>query len=256
MPNDKQDKLTTDLAEGNRAILDNLKEENNWKYGYSINTMISTFGNLPKTVKLYFLSLCKQKLKELNKRMDVAGEFEFKDLEKEHAAYDAIAKFLNNGTRISLEDLKAEPTLKKITLQDGYLICPDDWIVINPEDAQKCLYAGVIECRNGAKYGIPHLLYFCNYRYGRDYPKGFDEMMERKAVSAYPRFKEILAKQVTPIDDPDNPGMMLNADEWMEAPTIGHFAIYVQGDPTRPKDYQPPAGARIVRANVNEDWED
>ena len=64
------DKLTTDLAEGNRAILDQLKEDNRWNYGYTINTMISTFGNMPVSVKKYLLSIVKQKLKELNKRMD------------------------------------------------------------------------------------------------------------------------------------------------------------------------------------------
>ena len=256
MPNDKQDKLTTDLADGNRAILDQLKEDNRWNYGYTINTMISTFGNMPVSVKKYLLGVVKQKLKELNKRMDVAGDFELGELTKEHVAYDNIAKFLNDGRRITLEDLKSEPSMQKIAMQDGYLICPEDWKIVNPEDAKKCLYAGVIECRNGSRLGIPHYVYFCNYRYGSDYPKGFTDRMEKKVASLYPTFKDVLAKQITLIDDPENPGSYLNADEWMESPTIGHFAIYIQDDPSYGKNYNPPAGARIVRENINEDWED
>ena len=81
-------------------------------------------------------------------------------------------------------------------------------------------------------------------------------MMEKKVATVFPTFKDVIAKQVTPIDDPDNPGMQLNADEWMEAPTIGHFSIYVQDDPRYGKNYNPPAGARIVRDNLTENWED
>ncbi len=250
------DKLTTDLAEGNREILDLLKENNRWDYGYTINTMISTFGNIPPSVKKDLLSLIKPKLKELNKRMDKAGVLELGELTKEHDAYDSIAKFLNNGQRITLEDLQAEPTMKKVALQDGYLICPENWIIVNPEEAENCLYAGVIECRNGSRLGIPHYVYLCNYRYGNEYPKGFTEDMEKQIANKYPVFKDVLAKQVTPIDDPDNPGVTLNADEWMEAPTIGHFSIYIQGDPMYGKNYNPPAGARIVRENLKESWED
>ncbi len=254
MPNDKQDKLTTDLADGNRAILDQLKEDNRWNYGYTINTMISTFGNMPVSVKKYLLGVVKQKLKELNKRMDVAEVFELGELAKEYDAYDNIAKFLNDGRRITLEDFKIDPLMQKIAMQDGYLICPENWKIVNPEDAKECLYAGVIECRNSSRLGIPHYLYFCNYRYGGDYPEGFTDEIDKKVATLYPEFKDVLAKQVTLIVNPDNPETFLNADEWMESPTIGHFSIYIQGDPLYGKNYDPPAGTRIVRDKITEDW--
>lgn len=82
-------------------------------------------------------------------------------------AYIDIATFLNEGNRISLESLEAEPTLKKYKMKDGILICPDNWIVINPEQANTMMYAGGVECRNSEKFGtknfgrtIPHFVFF------------------------------------------------------------------------------------------------
>ena len=59
--------------------------------------------------------------------------------------------------------------------------------------------------------------------------------------------------QVKPIDDPERPGLLLNSDEWMKAPNIGLFDIYVQGDPKYGVGYEPVAGARIIRTATEND---
>lgn len=71
-------------------------------------------------------------------------------------------------------------------------------------------------------------------------------------ISSDANFQTILDKQVDPIMDPEHPGHQLNADEWMAAPTIGYFNIYEHGDPKFGHNYEPPAGAQIVRTNETE----
>ena len=48
--------------------------------------------------------------------------------------------------------------MQKIPMDNGFLICPDDWIIVNPEQAESSSYACVVECRNAGKFGLPHLL--------------------------------------------------------------------------------------------------
>jgi len=246
-------KLTIDLTDENKATLEHIKSNLHWPYGTTINNLLSTFCGLPDGVRNELLNMIKPRLKELYHQMDLAGDFEFKELSEKCQAYNDIATFLNNGKRITLESLEKEPTMKKISVKDGYLIVPSDWIDINPDQADELPYAGVIECRNSKKYSIPHFVFHSNMKYGNEYDDLYTEHIYELCVDAYPEFKKILASQVTPIADPEHPGQYLNSDEFMNAPTIGLFSIYVQGDATYGKNYDPPAGARIIRTNQTDD---
>jgi len=245
-------KLTIDLTERNRDILEQIKATQRSPYGNTINTLIEIFCNVPESVKKELIGFIKPQLKELYRQMDGAGDFNFGELSEKTQSYMDIATFLNDGKRISASEIDACNSMKKIPIKNGYLICPNDYIIVNPEQAEKCEYAGVVECRNSSKYGIPHLLFFCNHKYGREYDHYFEEHIMKLCCKAYPRFAEIMDMQVTPIDDPEHPGRQLNAKEWMEAPTIGMFAIYVQDDPTYGRNYEPPHGTRIIRTAPEE----
>ena len=67
--------------------------------------------------------------------------------------------------------------MKKVFLKEGYVIFPEDWIILPDiyDSPDKCLYAGVVESRNSEKYKIPHFVFFSNYRYGADYPTDLDD---------------------------------------------------------------------------------
>lgn len=43
--------------------------------------------------------------------------------------------------------------VQKYDIKNGVLICPKDWIVLNPEEAKNMEYAGVVECRNSEVFG-------------------------------------------------------------------------------------------------------
>lgn len=62
-------------------------------------------------------------------------------------------------------------------------------------------------------------------------------------------FNTVLKHQVTPILDQTQANQVLNESDYMNAPTIGHFSIYVQGDTNYEANYEPPAGAKIIKQN-------
>lgn len=151
-------------------------------------------------------------------------------------------------------ELSVDDTMKVYELKGGYLKCPKEWILINLEEASDKEYAVVVECRNSLSYGeehfgepIPHFVYFTETKRMSDAPKGLSNTINHLCVRAWANFQQIIDNQVEPIDDPDRPGVQLNADEWMKAPIIGYFPVYEQGDPVYGPNYNPPYNAKIIR---------
>lgn len=234
-------KFSFDINGENKKALDNLTDNLSSKYGPIINLLISTFCRMPEDIKQAFLDFCFEKVEELENQEKVAGEYEKKGLEKEKAYYLQVAKIINVGDELELQDEKSR--MVKIELKEGYLVCPADWILLNLEQAKNCHYAGVVECRNSEKYGIPHFVFFSNRQYGTDYDDAFINDVNEMCVSAWPGFREkVLEKQVRPIPDPENRGSYLNGKEYLAAPIVGHFHIYENGEIE-----EPPYGAVIVK---------
>jgi len=242
-------KFTIDLTDQNRDLLEEIKTDQRLPYGTTINILISTFCNVPLSVKKEFLDFIKLKLRNLYQQMDAAGEFNFVDISEQAQSYLDIAKFFNNGIRYSAADIDAIPNMVKIPILNGTLICPVDVILINPEAAISSAYACIIECRNSHKYGIPHFVYFSNIPSVYEYDNTYEKTIYSECQKIYPRFDDILTKQVEPIYDPDHPGFLLNFCEWNQAPTIYFYDIYVQGDPKYGPDYDPPLNIRIIRSS-------
>lgn len=238
-------KLSFDLTDENADILAEIKNEQRIPFGQTLNSLVDIFCRLPIDVNKELLEFCKGKIKELYDAMDRAGEYEAQALMNKSQTYQNLAMFFNSGQRISIDSIECKPKMQKIQMLNSFLICPNDYIILNRDDAIYCEYASVVEVRN-AKFGVPHFIYF-HCKDASDY-KDFDcKMIEQSCAREWPRFQEVIDKIVEPIPDPDNKWKYLNAKEVEEAPQIGHFSIYVQGDPCYPKDYKPPMGTRIVR---------
>ncbi len=245
-------KRTIDLTDANDEILEMYKNERGMGYGAMINGLIHTVCLRPENVKNELLSFIKQRLHLLYRKMDQAEEFETRQLMEEAQAYRDLAKYLNDGFDVDVSEAKKTPIMIKIQMLDSYITIPDDWIVLNKEEAAQCEYALVVEVRwrNKTK-PIPHFVYFHNYSKSSQYDKTFFDKVNRKCVQAYPEFQEFIDWEKSHHDqelkpDPDNPGQFLNAEAFLEGPQIGHFPVYVQGDRTY-CDGEPPYGVCIVR---------
>ena len=216
-------KYSLDLAEENKAAVKNMAHQYEMKMGPFINFLIKTILVMPENVKNSLRSFCIQKYQENSRKYDNAGEFEKKEIKKEIDYYLNLAKLFNGG--ISIDFTNAELTMKKKEMKDGVLVIPQDWIVLNPEQEGKCKYVGVVECRNNRKYGIPVFVFYTDYQYPREYSEDYIENIYGLCESKWPRFQEIISKQVEAIPDPYRPGIFLNAEEFLNAPTIGLFSI-------------------------------
>lgn len=244
----KSSKLNIELTEKSREKLENIKVRESVPYGNTINYLIDAFADLPETVKEYLVAVCKPKMRQLQEEITNSKGFKADEIFKQMEAYRKITSYLG-GEVVNAYLTDATSDVKKINLKNGYVMCPNNFILLNPEEAENHEYAGVIECRNSSKYGIPHAMFFCDYRYGREYPKEFCDMMIQKFCEKFEKFKKIVELQVDPIYDPDNPGLLLNSDEWMESPEIGFFAVFVEGDPGYYPNYKPPYGIQIFKKN-------
>ncbi len=240
-------KLTLDLTEDNKDVLEKLKAEKKAPYGAVINDLISTFAALPADVSKELLDFTKIKLRLLYRMMDGAGDYNLRDLYAKAQAYTDLTTFFNGGKPVPMPEIDKMYVMQKLSFGGGILLCPDDWIIVNPDKAASAEYASVIECRHGEKYAIPHFLYFSNLESAADYNDAYVSYMYGDVKRAWPRFQEVLDRQVKAITDPETPGLPINADEWCAAPNIGIYDVYVQGDPKYAPDYEPPFGARIIR---------
>lgn len=240
-------KLSFDLTDENADTLEAIKNERRVPFGQTINSLIELFCRIPADVNAELLAFCKEKIKVLYMEMDRAGEYEAQTLMNKSQTYQNLAMFLNKGRRISIDSIENKPKMQKIEMFNGVLICPSDYIILNKEDAKYCEYASVVEVRN-AKFGVPHFIYF-HSKEANAYNDTDTEMIEKACVREWPRFKEIMDSLVEPIPDPtaEHKWQYLNAKEVNEAPQIGHFSIYIQGDARYPSNYKPPMETRIIR---------
>ena len=240
-----KNKLSIDLTDENKETLEAIKNEQRTPYGSTINSLIDLFCRIPGEVKSELLRFCKTRIRDLYEEMDKAGEYEFQSLANKSQTYMNLAMFLNNGRRISIDTIKQEPTMQKIHILDGVLICPSDYIILNKDEAEYCKYASVVEVRN-ASFGVPHFVYFATKKIN-EYTDSEYKIIENMCVREWPRFKEIIDSVVEPIVDPEEHWNYLNKEELDAAPQIGHFEIYCQGDPSYPSNFKPPMGTRIIR---------
>lgn len=243
-------KFSIDVSGENKKVLDEITTNYMAKYGPTINKIISTFCRMPKGVKNVIENACVEECKKLEYHIAHTEEvFHKKPLEEERNFYLEILRLMNQGYYEVKEDNAEKSVMKKIELADGYLIIPADWIVVNPESAKDCLYAAVIECRNSAKYGVPHFIYLTNTQYLGDDSEAMENDFYDLCRKAWPKFAEIeeLSKKNQLVPDPNNKGQYLNIEAHFAAPIIGLFYIDEQGD--YPLEKQP-YGAMIVRTKT------
>lgn len=243
----KSCKFSLDVSGDNKEVLDEITSNYNLKYGPIINKIISTFCLMPKSIKKVIEKACLNEYNRLTEELkNLTEEFHRQPLVQEQDFYMDILRLMNKGTYEFANEEPPEKTMKKIRLCDGYLLIPSDWIVVNPERAESCRYATVLECRNSKKYGVPHFIYLNNCQYGRDFTNDMERDFFNLCRKQWNKFTEIeeLSNKNKLVPDPDNKGQYLNAKEYLAAPSIGLFSIAEQGDRSIG---EPPYGAMIVR---------
>lgn len=132
---------------------------------------------------------------------------------------------------------------KRIDLMGGdYLVCPEEWPVLNERDAEYCSHVVVIEIAGGGNYNAPHFIYL----------RPNDDMMTEKeeqeaielAANEWPGMYRVLKDEIPLVYDSE--GRALNRDEHIKGPLICFFRIRDAREFTRQDEA--PYGAMIIRS--------
>ena len=226
-------KFSMDLTGDNKIILENLSQNYSLKTGPMIHRIIHTFcgisGSAKEAMEKNLLSEYNHLSEEIKNTED---EFHLQRLTEERQRYADMLQMINNGY-FKFPKYEEFGDMKKIELKDGYLRIPKEWIVVNPEDASSCSYAAVLECRNSAKYGVPHFVYLNNYKYAGEYTKEMEADFYAGCVKKWSKFKEIEE-------------LNRNKDIDLSAPLIGLFSITVQNEDEVNNSSDLPYGATII----------
>ena len=247
----KTEKLSLTLTAKNRQVLERIKEERGTSYVDTINCLIGVFGIIPERIKKAIRLAVKDELKEIRRTKKTAGNMLRNELEMQEDAAKKVLMYLTGKEEVAGDEGNdGVSDHRDIVIKEGTLHIPANWIMLNPEQATRMPYAGVVECRNSHSFGvdkcgeeIPHFVFFCEYKYGRDYPEELFEQINQMCCNKWPDFETVLECQVEPsfID-----GVLVNEREWSKSPTIGYFHIREKGDPIYGNN-EAPYGALIIR---------
>ncbi|MGN1141099.1 MAG: hypothetical protein ACI4TF_07855 [Oliverpabstia sp.] len=217
-----------------------------------INNLIRLFAKVSPDVSYQISAFChEQYLKEKMPLENLSG-FERAEVEKRVREYEKLSEYFG----YKVDDSEQSPGMRITFLKDGYVIYPDDWIILDDVfgPAEECMYAGSVESRNFSKFGIPHFIYFCNVKSGKDYTDEMKTQIYNACAKAYPDFKKFYNMQIPTNhigDNPDDSGYWDRLNEWNSMPCFSIFPIVEKHDPifwnNFTPDYKPPFGAMIIR---------
>ena len=115
---------------------------------------------MPEDVRKAIEDTCLVQYQKVSSELKKTNEEFYKQkLKIDQINYAEILRLINNGIFEFPTDESTDSEMKKIQLLNGYLIIPNDWVIVNIEKAHTCNYAAVLECRNFTQLNIPHFIY-------------------------------------------------------------------------------------------------
>lgn len=233
-------RLTIDLTDKSKQTLEGLKENMLIPFGTITCSIIDSFCGTSEIVRKDMLTYCKKQIISLNKQLETASPFSHIELEERIEAYTKMAVLFNSGIALTGEELVDRPSMTKYELFDGCAIFPEDWIVLNASEAKESMYCCVVETTRGGD--VPHFVYFTNETGIGGFSDATCHIVNELCVSKWPEFSKILDSEVKYIAG-------VNEEEYLAAPCVGYFTLYVKGEGDRGAHYKPPYGAYIYRHN-------
>lgn len=237
-------KMSIDFTEENRKMLEAIKKKKGISYSKAVNDSIDLLYRMPPSICHKFLTFVKNELYKIISAKDVTGDIEDANLFIEQSYLEKFGRFINNGDALLIDKPKSKIKYSTEEMASGkVLIYPsEEFILLNPESANKCSFATVTEVKN-APFFVPHFIRFF-VRPFETFSDRDKQSTEQLCVEKWPRFKEIMESVIEPILGEND--KIINTNAVYSSPQIGHFPIYEKGDPRFPLNYQPPLGMMIV----------
>ena len=181
-----------------------------------VNYVLDSTLNLSDEVKEALAQCCAAQIRSLNQGLKTAGEFERNKAECTKNEYKKLIDFFTDGKGIAPEQTSH---MKKVSIIDGYVIFPNDWIITKYQNPENCKYVGVVEAKSISN-DPPYFIVFSTKPIHKITTAEYDEILHYCCME-YPALK----------------------DNKEQAPAI--FAINEQGQPGTTY----PFGAMIIRTN-------
>lgn len=108
--------------------------------------------------------------------------------------------------------------IKEINLFHNIVVVPDDFIIVEQTKTEYSDYAGIVAEKNGT---LPHYLVFSEKCFS-DYSAEDEDRLYNYLGELYPEVAEVRKQEVEAVFQD---GLVVNADEWKEAPRLVLFPI-------------------------------
>lgn len=222
-------KRSVDLAVGTDEAVDRFrklveKRGTRLSRGTVIDIVLNAVLSLSPEQAFHLLEKSRSQFESAKKMLDATNS-------EDEASYNeakAICKHWENIIElfeILADDYVKPNPMRKIRMRGRSLVIPEsrDWVVVNPDSAPYSTVATIVEVRNGAKYNMPHFVYFEN---GEMTTREID----RAILTVFPDYQIVLDNKVD--IQVDSRGEYINLDEWANAPTPGYFPAQTNNSTT------------------------
>lgn len=250
----KSNKLTFDLTDKNKVMLEKLKIDTHIPFGRLINILIDSVCYMPDRLREVLEQegvLVKEEIDSLKVK---GNDFFCRELEREQQVIYNLLMLVDNKQFKYFE--KTQNEMKNIPLADGYLVIPADWVIVNEEQARNSHYAAVLECAGSIEskiphFIIPHFIYLFDGVDTHDFSSSKEKDFYTKCLEKCPEFKVVM-------DESKSDRLIHNPDGTVQYPSIKDFSkkakvgIFFIGDAGDYPSGEPPYGAVIVRSNIRE----
>lgn len=193
--------------------------------GQVINECINVFTSADDVVAEEIMAFCSQQQK---KHMDITanitakGEFQNEKERRRMEVYESMMKiFARTEPANSIKDMK------KIALKDGYVVVPEDWIIVNGKNSEDCKYAYVLETSDSKlDEQVPHFLYFSNSEDGLSEVESLQlKDFARTKCKLFAIAESHLVDPIYSAKDEYGNRKLLNLDDFIHGAMIGVFKI-------------------------------
>lgn len=244
-------KLSIDLTDESKKILEEIKDNTRIPFGRLINMLITSVCDMPPRLRDIIQKALENEqafiLDEMASTSKKNNEFFLDAAEKELGVITHFLLLIAKGHRGSVEKVR----MQNIPLKDGHLIVPDNWIAVNKELAQNSRYAAILECVGEAGSKIPHFIYLFDGVDTHDFSSSKEKDFYTKCIEKCPEFKAVL-------EESESFSLAQNSDGTLQYPSIEDYlkkarvGIFFVGDSEDRPAEESPYGAVIIRSNIRE----
>lgn len=215
--------------------------------GEAVDLLVSRVLSLKSKEAAFLYESCNERIDGLEAQENLAFReesrlYEFATVVDRKDALVDFAEFIRTIYGVSS---KVQSNMGKIWLANrDYVTLPEDYLLINPDDARSCSDVGIIEVRGGSKYSAPHFAFFTDGH--EQLSKLEQEQLQAEATNLWPPLKQVIDDQV-PLEKSLD-GRMLNEEEHLAAPEVCFFNV-LDADVYDRMGIGAPGGIAIYRAN-------